>query len=95
MDNSSFEALFKRGLYMIFAFFGYCWSIQSKLHGRANEAGFRAVGSNDEGTTTTAIDMVVLNRDAPFRFAGFSRPVSNLSVHASGRVPAAFFKYTL
>jgi xylulose-5-phosphate/fructose-6-phosphate phosphoketolase len=69
MDNISFEALFTRNVDVIFAFHGYRWLIHSMVHGRANEARFHVRGFNDEGTTTTPFDMVVLNKMSRFHLA--------------------------
>ncbi len=69
MDNISFNALFTRDVDVIFAFHGYRWLIHSMVHGRANEARFHVRGFNDEGTTTTPFDMVVLNRMSRFHLA--------------------------
>lgn len=69
MDNISFNALFTPYVDVIFAFHGYRWLIHSMVHGRANEARFHVRGFNDEGTTTTPFDMVVLNKMSRFHLA--------------------------
>jgi xylulose-5-phosphate/fructose-6-phosphate phosphoketolase len=69
MDNISFNALFTRDVDVIFAFHGYRWLIHSMVHGRANEARFHVRGFNDQGTTTTPFDMVVLNKMSRFHLA--------------------------
>jgi xylulose-5-phosphate/fructose-6-phosphate phosphoketolase len=69
MDNISFNALFTHDVDVIFAFHGYRWLIHSMVHGRANEARFHVRGFNDEGTTTTPFDMVVLNKMSRFHMA--------------------------
>src|SRR6202790_4838978 len=69
MDNISFNALFTRDVDVIFAFHGYRWLIHSMVHGRANEGRFHVRGFNDEGTTTTPFDMVVLNKMSRFHLA--------------------------
>jgi xylulose-5-phosphate/fructose-6-phosphate phosphoketolase len=69
MDNISFNALFTPSVDVIFAFHGYRWLIHSMVHGRANEARFHVRGFNDEGTTTTPFDMVVLNKMSRFHLA--------------------------
>jgi xylulose-5-phosphate/fructose-6-phosphate phosphoketolase len=69
MDNISFNALFTRDVDVIFAFHGYRWLIHSMVHGRANEARFHVRGFNDEGSTTTPFDMVVLNKMSRFHLA--------------------------
>jgi xylulose-5-phosphate/fructose-6-phosphate phosphoketolase len=69
MDNISFNALFTKDVDVIFAFHGYRWLIHSMVHGRSNEARFHVRGFNDEGTTTTPFDMVVLNKMSRFHLA--------------------------
>jgi xylulose-5-phosphate/fructose-6-phosphate phosphoketolase len=69
MDNISFNALFTPDVDVIFAFHGYRWLIHSMVHGRANEARFHVRGFNDQGTTTTPFDMVVLNKMSRFHLA--------------------------
>jgi xylulose-5-phosphate/fructose-6-phosphate phosphoketolase len=69
MDNISFDALFTRNVDVVFAFHGYRWLIHSMVHGRSNEARFHVRGFNDEGTTTTPFDMVVLNKMSRFHLA--------------------------
>jgi xylulose-5-phosphate/fructose-6-phosphate phosphoketolase len=69
MDNMSFNALFTSNVDVVFAFHGYRWLIHSMVHGRANEGRFHVRGFNDEGTTTTPFDMVVLNKMSRFHLA--------------------------
>jgi len=69
MDNISFNALFTPNVDVIFAFHGYRWIIHSMVHGRSNESRFHVRGFNDEGTTTTPFDMVVLNKMSRFHLA--------------------------
>jgi xylulose-5-phosphate/fructose-6-phosphate phosphoketolase len=69
MDNISFDALFTRDVDVIFAFHGYRWLIHSMVHGRSNEGRFHVRGFNDEGTTTTPFDMVVLNKMSRYHLA--------------------------
>jgi xylulose-5-phosphate/fructose-6-phosphate phosphoketolase len=69
LDNISFDALFTRNIDVVFAFHGYRWLIHSMVHGRSNEARFHVRGFNDEGTTTTPFDMVVLNKMSRFHLA--------------------------
>jgi hypothetical protein len=47
----------------------YRWLIHSMVRGRANESRFHVRGYNDEGTTTTPFDMVVLNSISRFHLA--------------------------
>jgi xylulose-5-phosphate/fructose-6-phosphate phosphoketolase len=69
MDNISFNAMFTPNIDVIFAFHGYRWLIHSMVHGRSNESRFHVRGFNDEGTTTTPFDMVVLNKMSRFHLA--------------------------
>jgi xylulose-5-phosphate/fructose-6-phosphate phosphoketolase len=69
MDNISFNAMFTPDVDVVFAFHGYRWLIHSMVHGRSNEARFHVRGFNDEGTTTTPFDMVVLNKMSRFHLA--------------------------
>ena len=47
---------------MVFAFHGYPRAVHQLLHGRTNPGRFHVRGFNEQGTTTTPFDMVVLNR---------------------------------
>jgi xylulose-5-phosphate/fructose-6-phosphate phosphoketolase len=69
MDNLSFNALFTPNVDVMFAFHGYRWLIHSMVHARANEGRFHVRGFNDEGTTTTPFDMVVLNKMSRYHLA--------------------------
>ena len=61
MDESSFVNLFTRNKPVIFAFHGYQRAIHEVVHGRPNAERFHVRGFNEQGTTTTPFDMVVLN----------------------------------
>jgi xylulose-5-phosphate/fructose-6-phosphate phosphoketolase len=69
MDNISFDALFTPNVDVVFAFHGYRWLIHSMVHGRSHEGRFHVRGFNDEGTTTTPFDMVVLNKMSRYHLA--------------------------
>lgn len=77
MDEASFVNLFTRDKPVIFAFHGYQRAIHQLVHGRPNPDRFHVRGFNEEGTTTTPFDMVVLN--------GMSR--FHLCIEALRRVP--------
>ena len=47
---------------VVFAFHGYPRAVHQLLHGRPNADRFHVRGFNEQGTTTTPFDMVVLNR---------------------------------
>ncbi len=61
MDESSFVNLFTRDKPVVFAFHGYQRAIHEVVHGRPNAERFHVRGFNEQGTTTTPFDMVVLN----------------------------------
>ena len=61
MDDAAFERAVHAGTPVIFAFHGYQRAIHELVHGRANAERFHVRGFNEEGTTTTPFDMVVLN----------------------------------
>ena len=54
---------------MIFAFHGYQRAIHQIVHGRVNAERFHVRGFNEQGTTTTPFDMVVLNGMSRFHLA--------------------------
>ena len=58
----SSRSLFTRDTDVVFAFHGYPRAIHELLHGRLNPGRFHVRGFNEQGTTTTPFDMVVLNR---------------------------------
>jgi xylulose-5-phosphate/fructose-6-phosphate phosphoketolase len=61
MDEPEFVDLFTRDAHVVFAFHGYQRAIHQLIHGRPNPERFHVRGYNEEGTTTTPFDMVVLN----------------------------------
>ncbi|MBV9712692.1 MAG: phosphoketolase family protein, partial [Ktedonobacteraceae bacterium] len=61
MDNDTFVEHFTEDRPVVFAFHGYPRAIHEVVHGRPNVARFHVRGFNEEGTTTTPFDMVVLN----------------------------------
>jgi xylulose-5-phosphate/fructose-6-phosphate phosphoketolase len=77
MDENGFVELFTRSTEVVFAFHGYQRAIHELIHGRPNPERFHVRGFNEEGTTTTPFDMVVLN--------GMSR--YHLSIEALRRAP--------
>ncbi|MFL6099420.1 MAG: phosphoketolase [Actinomycetales bacterium] len=60
--DRKFEDLFTSDAHVIFAFHGYPRAVHELLHGRVNPGRFHVRGFNEQGTTTTPFDMVVLNR---------------------------------
>ncbi len=61
LADSEFEALFTPDKPVIFAFHGYPALIHRLVYDRNNHANFHVHGFQEEGTTTTPFDMVVLN----------------------------------
>jgi len=61
MDETAFVDLFTADRPVIFAFHGYQRAVHEIVHGRANAQRFHVRGFNEQGTTTTPFDMVVLN----------------------------------
>ncbi len=62
MPPDQFVQLFTRDVDVVFAWHGYANALHGILHGRQNASRFHVRGYNEEGTTTTPFDMVVLNR---------------------------------
>jgi xylulose-5-phosphate/fructose-6-phosphate phosphoketolase len=61
MSETEFVDLFTADKPVIFAFHGYQRALHEILHGRVNTERFHVRGFNEQGTTTTPFDMVVLN----------------------------------
>ena len=61
LSDSEFDALFTKDKPVIFAFHGYPSLIHQLIHSRTNHHNFHVHGYQEEGTTTTPFDMVVLN----------------------------------
>ena len=61
LDNATFVEHFTDDRPVVFAFHGYPRAIHEIIHGRPDTPRFHVRGFNEEGTTTTPFDMVVLN----------------------------------
>ena len=61
LDQASFIEHFTEDKPVVFAFHGYQRAIHELVHGRPNAERFHVRGFNEQGTTTTPFDMVVLN----------------------------------
>lgn len=61
LDHSTFVELFTENRPVVFAFHGYQRAVHQLVHGRPNPERFHVRGFNEQGTTTTPFDMVVLN----------------------------------
>ena len=66
VDEATFIEHFTEDKPVVFAFHGYPRAIHQILHGRPNEHRFHVRGFNEEGTTTTPFDMVVLNETSRY-----------------------------
>ena len=62
MSTDAFEALFTKDRDVVVAWHGYARAFHQLLHGRSHPERFHVRGFNEQGTTTTPFDMVVLNR---------------------------------
>ncbi len=69
MSESDFVNLFTADKPVIFAFHGYERAVHEIVHGRANAERFHVRGFNEQGTTTTPFDMVVLNGMSRYHLA--------------------------
>jgi xylulose-5-phosphate/fructose-6-phosphate phosphoketolase len=61
MSGDRFTALFTADRPVVFAFHGYQRAVHQLVHGRPHPERFHVRGFNEQGTTTTPFDMVVLN----------------------------------
>jgi len=61
LDDAAFLEHFTADKPVIFAFHGYQRAIHQIIHGRPHPERFHVRGFNEQGTTTTPFDMVVLN----------------------------------
>ncbi|MGN6757033.1 MAG: phosphoketolase family protein, partial [Thermomicrobiales bacterium] len=69
MDETQFVNLFTADKPVVFAFHGYQRAIHEIVHGHANTDRFHVRGFNEQGTTTTPFDMVVLNEMSRYHLA--------------------------
>jgi len=69
MSETDFIDLFTADKPVIFAFHGYQRAIHEVMHGRANAHRFHVRGFNEQGTTTTPFNMVVLNGMSRYHLA--------------------------
>jgi xylulose-5-phosphate/fructose-6-phosphate phosphoketolase len=69
LRDRDFDALFTKDRPVIFAYHGYPSLIHRLTYRRTNHDNFHVHGYNEEGTTTTPFDMVVLNKLDRFHLA--------------------------
>ncbi|WP_354962121.1 phosphoketolase family protein [Arthrobacter sp. Bi83] len=62
LSGEKFEELFTADGEVIIAWHGYARALHQLLHGRPRPEQFHVRGYNEQGTTTTPFDMVVLNK---------------------------------
>ncbi|MCI0141671.1 phosphoketolase family protein [Arthrobacter bambusae] len=62
LSGEKFEELFTADGEVIMAWHGYARALHQLLHGRPRPERFHVRGYNEQGTTTTPFDMVVLNK---------------------------------
>jgi xylulose-5-phosphate/fructose-6-phosphate phosphoketolase len=77
LPDSQFDAIFTVNQPVIFAFHGYPWLIHRLTYSRSNHQQMHVHGYEENGTTTTPFDMVMLN--------GLDR--FSLAIDAVSRVP--------
>jgi xylulose-5-phosphate/fructose-6-phosphate phosphoketolase len=78
MDESRFVELFTRDRPVVFAFHGYQYAVHQLVHRRPNPGRFHVRGFNEQGTTTTPFDMVVLNKMSRYHLASRALEHSSL-----------------
>jgi xylulose-5-phosphate/fructose-6-phosphate phosphoketolase len=61
LSHAEFDGLFTQDKPVILAYHGYPWLIHRLTYRRANHANMHVRGYKEEGTTTTPLDMVMLN----------------------------------
>jgi xylulose-5-phosphate/fructose-6-phosphate phosphoketolase len=67
MTDAEFDSLFTKDRPVIFAYHGYPWLIHRLTYRRTNHGNLHVRGYQEEGTTTTPFDMLVLNDMDRFR----------------------------
>ena len=78
MSDARFVELFTVDRPVVFAFHGYQYAIHQLVHRRSNPSRFHVRGFNEQGTTTTPFDMVVLNGMSRFHLARLALRFSSL-----------------
>ncbi len=69
MTPGEFTELFTDDAHVVFAFHGYSTAVHGLVHGQTHEERFHVRGYQEQGTTTTPFDMVVLNEMSRFHLA--------------------------
>ncbi|MES2959389.1 MAG: phosphoketolase family protein [Pseudomonadota bacterium] len=90
LDDRDFDDLFSTDRPVIFAFHGYPALVHKLCYRRRNHANIHVRGFQEEGTTTTPFDMVVMNKLDRYHLAlDAVRRIPRLA----GQVPAATARY--
>jgi xylulose-5-phosphate/fructose-6-phosphate phosphoketolase len=76
LDGDTFIEHFTEDKPVIFAFHGYQRAIHQIVHGRPNAERFHVRGFNEQGTTTTPFDMVVMNGVSRYHLAMLAMEVA-------------------
>ena len=74
MSDEAFVELFTADTPVVFAFHGYQRPVHQLVHGRPHAGRFHVRGFNEQGTTTTPFDMVVLNEMSRYHCARGAAP---------------------
>jgi xylulose-5-phosphate/fructose-6-phosphate phosphoketolase len=69
LSEARFIELFTADKPVVFAFHGYQRALHAIVHGRSHAERFHVRGFNEQGTTTTPFDMVVLNQISRYHLA--------------------------
>ena len=70
LSDAEFDSMFTTDQPIIFAYHGYPWLIHRLTYRRTNHDNLHVRGYKEEGTTTTPLDMTVLNDLDRFHLAG-------------------------
>ncbi|MEJ7841415.1 MAG: phosphoketolase family protein [Rubrobacter sp.] len=87
MSESRFVELFTADKQVVFAFHGYRRAIHEIVHGHVDVDRFHVRGFNEQGTTTTPFDMVVLNGMSRYHLAMDALKRLDPGCRAQERVP--------
>jgi xylulose-5-phosphate/fructose-6-phosphate phosphoketolase len=79
MSDERFVELFTADRPVVFAFHGYQYALHQLIHRRPHPARFHVRGFNEQGTTTTPFDMVVLNEMSRFHLASLAVKFSGVA----------------
>ena len=79
MTDAQFTEVFTADRPVVFAFHGYQFAVHQLVHGRSHPDRFHVRGFNEQGTTTTPFDMVVLNHMSRFDLAALAVRHAGLS----------------